>query len=79
MLHKEMIKVEKQTMRKSITLSLELAKWFEEKAKAMGVTQSGLMTVALNYYVESVDSEKNVISIDEFLNKMEQINKQTKS
>lgn len=37
--------------RKNVTISDELAKWYEERAKEMGTTQSALMAMALDYYV----------------------------
>lgn len=40
------------TVRKNITMSEELASWFEERSKKMGVSQSALMTMALQFYTE---------------------------
>ena len=37
--------------RKNVTISDELAKWYEDRAKEMGTTQSSLMAMALDYYV----------------------------
>lgn len=39
-------------IRKNITMSLELAAWYEEKAKNIGVSQSALMVMALNEYIK---------------------------
>lgn len=41
-----------ETIRKSITLSTELADWYELRAKSMGISQSAMMTVALDYYTK---------------------------
>ena len=37
--------------RKNVTISDELAGWYEDRAKEMGTTQSALMAMALDYYV----------------------------
>lgn len=38
--------------RKNIQMSEELATWYEDKAEQMGLSQSALMVLALNEYVE---------------------------
>lgn len=39
-------------------MSLELAEWYEKLAKEMGVSQSGLMVMALSYYKNQQESIK---------------------
>jgi len=39
-------------VRKNIQMSPELAKWYEDKSKEIGVSQSSLMTMALDQYIK---------------------------
>lgn len=51
-----------KTVRKNITLSSELAEWFEDKSKKLGVSQSALMVMALGDYVKQ-DKALNIMDI----------------
>lgn len=48
-------------IRKNIQMSEEVAKWYEERSKEMGVSQSALMTIALKQYLDQ-DKAMNVMS-----------------
>lgn len=50
-------------VRKNIRMSRQLAEWYENKAKQMGVTQSNLMVMALSHYMSQ---EKTVDMADIF-------------
>lgn len=41
-----------QLRRKNMHMSENIANWYEEKAKEMGVSQSNLMVMALKYYMD---------------------------
>lgn len=43
-------------VRKNINMSLKIAKWYEEKAKELGVSQSSVMVLALNEYIKQSDA-----------------------
>jgi len=48
-------------VRKNIRMSPEVAKFYEEKAEAMGISQSALMVVALTDYIKQ-EKTINVMS-----------------
>lgn len=48
----------RELKRKNIHMSLELAEWYENLSKEMGVSQSGLMVMALSYYKNQQESIK---------------------
>lgn len=39
-------------VRKNIRMSKEIAKWYEDKAKDLGISQSSLMVIALGDYIK---------------------------
>lgn len=47
---------EDRLARKNIYMSKEIAQWYEEEAKKMGVSQSNLMTMVLNQYITTQKS-----------------------
>lgn len=49
--------------RKNINMSDEIAKWYEDKATELGVTQTALMTIALKNYI---DQEKALDMMGKF-------------
>ena len=46
------------SVRKNIKISEETAKWYEDKAKEIGTTQSALMSIALNDYIKQDNALK---------------------
>lgn len=50
-----------KVIRKNIRMSPEVAKWYEEKASELGVSQSNLMVIALNEYIKQ-DKTINIMS-----------------
>lgn len=57
------------TVRKNITMSEELADYFEMKAKELGISQSAMMVVALSDYVKQ-DKTIEMMSNMEFFSKV---------
>lgn len=41
-----------KVVRKNIRMSPEVAEWYEEKARELGVSQSNLMVMALSEYIK---------------------------
>lgn len=60
--------------RKNIMMSDELAKWYEDKAKALGVSQSNLMAIALDQYVR-MQENRNVIKFQDFVKEIDKFNR----
>lgn len=50
-------------IRKNIGMSEETAKWYKEKSKEMGVTQSALMSIALTEYIKQDNALKTMSNI----------------
>lgn len=39
-------------MRKNITVSVELAKWYEEESERLGISQAALIALAMQHYID---------------------------
>ena len=50
-------------VRKNISISEDTAKWYEEKAKEIGTTQTALMSIALNEYIKQDSALKTMSNI----------------
>ena len=60
-------------VRKNIRMSTEVAKFYEEKAEAMGISQSALMVVALTDYIKQ-EKTINMMSNMETMLKLTEAN-----
>ena len=60
-------------VRKNIRMSPEVAKFYEEKAEAMGISQSALMVVALTDYIKQ-EKTINMMSNMETMLKLTEAN-----
>jgi len=58
-------------VRKNIRMSPEVAKWYEEKSKELGVSQSNLMVMALSEYIKQDKTIKMMSNLQELVNKLE--------
>lgn len=47
---------EEKMSRKNIYMSKQIATWYEDKAKELGVSQSNLMTMVLHQYISQQKS-----------------------
>ena len=52
-------------------MSPEVAKWYEEKAKELGVSQSNLMVMALGEYIKQDKTIKMMSNLQEIIDKLE--------
>jgi len=50
-------------VRKNISISEDTAKWYEDKAKEIGTTQTALMSIALNEYIKQDSALKTMSNI----------------
>lgn len=62
-----------ETIRKSITLSTKLADWYEVRAKEMGISQSAMMTVALDYYIKQEQAMDIMGNMENLLKQLEAV------
>lgn len=51
------------SLRKNITVSDSTAKWYEDKAKDMGLSQSAVMSIALQEYIKQDSALKTMSDI----------------
>lgn len=63
------------TVRKNISISEELAQYFEEKSKATGISQSALMVMAMTEYLEQKKAMNSLSDILEQIKKLEKLKK----
>ena len=64
-------------IRKNINMSRELASWYEEKAKELGISHSNLMVVALAEYVKQDKTIDVMANMQELMNQLEKMKDQT--
>lgn len=60
-----------KVVRKNIRMSPEVAEWYEEKAKELGVSQSNLMVMALGEYIKQDKTIKMMSNLQEIIDKLE--------
>lgn len=62
-----------KVVRKNIRMSPEVAKWYEEKAKELGVSQSNLMVMALGEYIKQDKTIKMMSNIENMIKQLERM------
>jgi len=60
-----------ELVRKNIRMSPEVAKWYEEKAKELGVSQSNLMVMALSEYIKQDKTISMMSNLQGIIEKLE--------
>ena len=60
-----------KVVRKNIRMSPEVAEWYEEKAKELGVSQSNLMVMALSEYIKQDKTIRMMSNLQEIIEKLE--------
>jgi hypothetical protein len=71
----EVLKVEK--VRKNLTMSSDLAEWYEEKSLKLGVSQSAMMVMALADYVKQEQAITMMSNFEYVTEQLELLKKQT--
>lgn len=61
-------------VRKNISISEETAKWYENKSKEIGTTQTALMSIALNEYIKQDSALKTMSDIMKQMKKLQDVN-----
>lgn len=56
-------------------MSEQLAKWYEDKAKELGVSQSNLMAIGLDQYVR-MQENKTVVNFQDFAKEIDKFNRE---
>jgi len=62
-----------KVVRKNIRMSPEVAKWYEKKAKELGVSQSNLMVMALSEYIKQDKTIKMMSNIENMIKQLERM------
>ena len=60
-----------KVVRKNIRMSPEVAEWYEEKARELGVSQSNLMVMALSEYIKQDKTIRMMSNLQEIIEKLE--------
>lgn len=60
-----------KVVRKNIRMSPEVAKWYEERAKELGVSQSNLMVMALSEYIKQDKTIMVMSNLQEVMERLE--------
>lgn len=59
--------------RKNVTISDEIAQWYEDRAKEMGTAQSALMAMALDYYIKQEKTLNMMSNLQVIMEKLENL------
>lgn len=62
-----------KVVRKNIRMSPEVAEWYEEKARELGVSQSNLMVMALSEYIKQDKTIRMMSNLQEIIEKLENV------
>jgi len=62
-------------VRKNLTMSNEIASWYEEKAKELGISQSNMMVMALAEYIKQEKALDMMSNLEEMMKKLEDTQK----
>jgi hypothetical protein len=58
-------------VRKNLTMSNEIASWYEEKAKKLGISQSNMMVMALADYIKQEKALDMMSKLEEMIKQLE--------
>jgi len=58
-------------VRKNLTMSNEIATWYEEKAKKLGISQSNMMVMALADYIKQEKTLDMMSKLEGMMEKLE--------
>ena len=62
-----------KVVRKNIRMSPEVAEWYENKAKYLGVSQSNLMVMALSEYIKQDETIKMISNLQDIMERLENV------
>ena len=62
-------------VRKNLTMSNEIASWYEEKAKKLGISQSNMMVIALADYIKQEKTLDMMSKLEGMMEKLEDAQK----
>lgn len=60
-------------VRKNLTMSNEIASWYEEESKKLGISQSNMMVMVLADYIKQEKAFDMMSKLEEMMKKLEQI------
>lgn len=68
----------KNLVRKTLYLTEQYSQWLEQEAEQTGLSQSNILTIALQQYVKQAELPNMIKDIQELAAKMEKIEEQEK-
>jgi len=60
-------------VRKNLTMSNEIASWYEEESKKLGISQSNMMVMVLADYIKQEKAFDMMSKLEEYISRLEQI------
>lgn len=70
--------VENKLVSKHIRMSVKIAKWYEDKAQELGVSQTNLMVMALNDYIKQENALRMPSDIETLIDQIKEISAKAK-
>jgi|LSQX01.1.fsa_nt_gb hypothetical protein len=62
---------------KHVRMSQEVAEWYENRSKEIGITQTNLMVMALSEYMKQEKTVDVMANMQELMNQLEKMKDQT--
>jgi len=62
-------------VRKNLTMSNEIASWYEEESKKLGISQSNMMVMVLADYIKQEKAFDMMSKLEEMMKKLEDAQK----
>lgn len=65
--------MENKTVRVNINISPKVKKWFEQRSMETGISQSGLMSIAISDYMDQKETIRTMGSLSVCMDKLDSI------
>lgn len=65
--------MENKTVRVNINISPKVKKWFEQRSVETGISQSGLMSIAISEYMDQKETIRAMGDLTVYMNKLDSI------
>ena len=67
--------MENKLVSKHIRMSQEVAEWYENRSKEIGITQTNLMVMALSEYIKQEKTIDVMVNVKELMDKIAEVEK----
>jgi hypothetical protein len=69
------MEMENKLVSKHIRMSQEVAEWYENRSKEIGITQTNLMVMALSEYIKQEKTVDVMANVKELMDKIAEVEK----